>query len=201
MWWGLSQNARTAVWSWVIWTELITFIVFLVLHINEILTGVCSKNVLGRHGVRSQCSLRRKRERRKQITLLVPREFTLQSWVRKLSSAGQETDRSRQERGAPGKEKICQGHRLVSLLWIISSGFGTLEVFVRCLGSGSGKTGQGEHFGLVWDPGTWDWLACKEKSLFGGNLVIYSGLNSPDGGRHFPSLWGPQISEYRAHRK
>lgn len=24
-------------------------------------------------------------------------------------------------------------------------------MFVRCLGSGSGKTGQGEHFGLVWE--------------------------------------------------
>lgn len=128
-----------------------TFIVFLVLHINEILSGVCSKNEHGRHGMRSQCILRRKRERRKPITLPVPRESTLQSRVRKPSCAGQETDRSRQERGAPGKEKTCQRHRLVSLLWIISSGFGTLEVLVRCLGSGSGKTGQGEHFGLVWE--------------------------------------------------
>lgn len=123
------------------------------LHINEILTGVCSKYVHGEHGMRSQCSLRRKRERlgrRKQITLPVPRQSTLQSQARKLSPAGQEVD-GVGNHGALGKEKVCQGHRLVSLLWIISSGFGTLEVFVRCLGSGSGMTEQGEHFGLVWE--------------------------------------------------
>lgn len=47
-------------------------------------------------------------------------------------------------------------------------------MFVRCLGSGSVMTEQGEHFGLVWEGliellgiGTWDWLVCKEKSLFG----------------------------------
>lgn len=63
------------------------------LHINEILTGVCSKYVHGEHGMRSQCSLRRKRERLgRRITLPVPRQSTLQSQARKLSPAGQEVD-------------------------------------------------------------------------------------------------------------
>lgn len=68
------------------------------MHINEILIGVCSKYVHGEHGMRSQCSLGRKRERlgrRKQITLPVPRESTLQSRARKRSPAGQEVDGAR----------------------------------------------------------------------------------------------------------
>lgn len=54
--------------------------------------------------MRSQCSRRRKRKRlgrRKQITLPVPRESTLQSRVRKLSSAGQEADGSEGNHGVP----------------------------------------------------------------------------------------------------
>lgn len=65
-------------------------------------------------------------------------------------------------------------------------------MFVRCLGSGSVMTEQGEHFGLVWEglikrvvgDRYLGLVGLQRKVFVRGNLVIYSGLNSPDGGQH-----------------